>query len=154
MPTEQKLTVRDLIKFLADCNMDSEILLEADGEDCFCIFKNPNRVSEPIQEQKVAEELKEEAKPAKKRKGRQRKVKTLEDKLEDRRKKFEYYNKTYGATAGKYEKRKWSPQEDAIVLAHPEKTDMMLTTILNRSLAAIHTRRYNLTHNRAGRIYN
>lgn len=135
------MTIRDLVKELLEYPMDSKVLVDRSDGSVFCMFDDPNFVKEDAES--TIEDI-EIVKP--KRKGRKKghiKFSSEEEYrahvLSYRR---DYYNKSYGATAFKYERNRWTPEEEAIVMHHSEENDFILCDLLHRSLAAIHTRRH------------
>lgn len=66
-------------------------------------------------------------------------LKTMKSILTRRRLRQKYNKKYYARTRG-YDKREWTDEEDVMVLEH-DITDTELSKILERSVAAIQTRR-------------
>lgn len=137
MQVDEKVTVRDLVKKLLEFPMDQEVLFEETDSEIFCIVETPH----VVEDNAVVNVVETVEKPAKKNNRGRKPVLTAAEKEMHRR---DYYNNYYGATAFKYGYNRWTPAEDALVLAHPEDTDMILSELMHRSIAAIHTRRYNL----------
>lgn len=112
-----KFTIKYLIEILKCCDQDKEVLIEASETDLFCMIDMSK----------------------KKRRGRAKKIVSFEEVMQQRRKNYEKY---YGSTAFKYGYKRWSKQEDELIMQHPEENDLILSEIMERSVAAIQTRRW------------
>lgn len=132
---ETTVTIKELINILLDCPMNEEVLLEKNGDDFYCAFVGSSAEEEHPEIEIVSRDVKSHNNPSKKEK------RNSYSTLQQRR---DYYNRTYGATAFKYGKRKWTQEEDNLIESYNEDRDLVLSSEMHRSLAAIHTKRHRL----------
>ena len=135
MDDKNTTTVKHLITALLELPMDKEVLVDESDDSIFFMLEKDAVVKPEVEQTKkvVADKA-----TTKIRRGR-KPILSAADKLAKRR---EQYDASYGATAFKYPVRHWTREEEILVMSHPEDKDMILSEIMHRSLAAIHTRRW------------
>lgn len=124
-------TVRDLITILLSYPMEQEVLIDFNSGDLFCMIANSNA---------------ESAKPVPTDSSKKREKNYVVSFEQIRKNRQKNYDKYYRSTAFKYSRRKWTAYEDHLIMLYPEDDDLQLSAEMERSVAAIQTRRWILRH--------